>query len=78
MEQILKLKEFREYLRLNQRELAKLMNMSQANYQRLESGISQPNAKQIVKFCEILKCTPNDLFGFKGVHKVLMDELDSE
>lgn len=78
MKQILKLKEFRVILRLNQRELAKLMNMSQANYQRLESGISQPNAKQILKFCEILKCTPNDLFGIKGIHSVWMDDLDNK
>ena len=76
MECIVKLKEFREHLGLNQRELAKLMNMSQVNYHFLETGKTQPNAKQILKFCEILKCTPNDLFGIKGIHSVWMDELD--
>ncbi len=78
MECIVKLKEFREHLGLNQREIAKLMEMSQVNYHFLETGKSQPNAKQILNFCEIFNCTPNDLFGFKGVHTVLMDELDSK
>lgn len=78
MESIVKLKEFRELLGLNQREIAKLMNMSQVNYHFLETGKTQPNAIQILKFCEILKCTPNDLFDIKGIHTVWMDELDKK
>ena len=76
MNSVVKLKEFREISKLSQKEIAEKMKMSQPNYQRLEKGIQQPNAKQILKFCEILKCTPNDLFGIKGIHSVWMDDLD--
>jgi DNA-binding XRE family transcriptional regulator len=70
------LKEFRDHSGLNQREIALLLNTSQAHYHRLETGKSLPNSKQILKLCEIFKCSPNDLFGFRGVHTVSMAELD--
>lgn len=76
MKAVLKLKEYREKLGLNQREIATMMNMSQPNYWRLEIGKSQPNAKQILQFCDFFKCSPNDLFGFKGVHTVVGASLD--
>lgn len=78
MDSIVKLKDFRSRMKMSQREFANLLEISHVHYHYLETGRSQPNAKQILKFCEILKCTPNDLFGFKGVHTVLMDELDSK
>lgn len=78
MEQIVKLKEFRLKLGLTQTDFAKLLKISRVNYHHFESGRSQPNAKQILKFCKILKCTPNDLFGIKGIHSVWMDDLDNK
>lgn len=77
MEQIVKLKDFRVKLGLTQTDFAKLLKISRVNYHYFESGRSQPNAKQIIKFYEILKCTPNDLFGIKGIHSVWMDDLDN-
>lgn len=74
----LKLKEFRQKMNLSQREIAEMLGIAQPYYWKWETGRSFPNAKQILKFCEIFNCTPNDLFGFKGVHTVLMDELDSK
>ena len=74
----LRLKEFRLKMNLSQREIAEMLGIAQPYYWKWETGRSFPNAKQILKFCEIFKCTPNDLFGFKGVHTVLMDELDSK
>ncbi|MCR3906266.1 MAG: helix-turn-helix domain-containing protein [Tenericutes bacterium] len=76
MQSLLKLRDFREKVGLNQREIAKLFNMSQTNYCNLEIGKSQANAKQIIMFCDFFKCTPNDLFGFKGVHTVVSEKLD--
>lgn len=74
----LKLKDFRIKARLSQRELAELLQMTQANYWLWEKGKSFPNAKQIIRLCEIFKCTPNDLFGFKGVHQVVGETLREE
>jgi len=74
----LKLKEFREANKLSQREIANKLNMTQANYWLWEKGKSFPNAKQIVELCTIFKCTPNDLFGIKGVHAVKISELKNE
>ncbi|MFA7376089.1 MAG: helix-turn-helix transcriptional regulator [Acholeplasmataceae bacterium] len=73
---ILKLKEYRESLKISQRELANLLEITQAHYWKWEKGLSLPNAKQIVRLCEIFKCTPNDLFGFRGVHEVVGQMID--
>lgn len=74
----LKLKEFREANKFSQREIANKLNMTQANYWLWEKGKSFPNAKQIMKLCDIFNCTPNDLFGIKGVHAVKISELKNE
>lgn len=66
-----KLKEFRKMCGFSQREIADLLEMTQANYWLWEKGKSFPNAKQIIKLCDIFKCSPNDLFGFRGVHEVV-------
>jgi len=76
MKPLVKLKEFRTSNGLNQREIAKKLNMSQTNYCKLETGKSQPNAKQILTFCSLFQCSPNDLFGFRGVHTIVADELE--
>ncbi len=61
---ILKLKQFRENLKLSQREIAKKLNIKQPSYYKWEAGEVYPNAKQILELCNIFKCTPNDLFKF--------------
>ena len=71
----LKLKEFRIKNHLSQREVADLLEMAQPHYCRWEQGKMFPNAKQIVKLCELFKCTPNDLFGFRGVHEVVGQDI---
>lgn len=72
------LKDYRTKFKYSQREIASIMGMSQANYQRLECGKSLLNAKQILFLCELYKCTPNDLLGFRGVHTVVMGKIDGE
>lgn len=72
---VLRLKEYRQSLKMSQREVASAMKITQAYYWKWENGKSLPDAKQILDLCDIFKCTPNDLFGIKGVHKVAMDKL---
>lgn len=75
---VLRLKEYRENKNMSQREVAEILNISQASYWGWENGKASPNPKQILKLCKVFDCTPNDLFGFKGVYKVLGAELDDE
>lgn len=70
------LRDFRLKSDLLQREVADYLAVSQAHYHKLETGKSFPNSNQILKLCEIFRCTPNDLFGIHGVYEVAMDELD--
>jgi DNA-binding XRE family transcriptional regulator len=74
--EVLRLKDYREKLKMSQRNVADLLEMTQQGYHKWESGVSLPNAKQIVRLCEIFKCTPNDLFGFRGVHEVVGQMID--
>lgn len=68
---ILKLKEYRNSFRMTQSEISQLLNVSQSYYSRLEKGKNFPDALQILELCKIFKCTPNDLFGIKGVSKIV-------
>ena len=72
----LKLKEMRIKSRLSQREVANLLDMAQPHYCRWEQGKMFPNAKQIIKLCDIFKCSPNDLFGFRGIHEIVGQAID--
>lgn len=73
----IKLKEYREVAKLSQRELAKLMGLSQGQVWRIEAGESLPNSNQIIQLCKIFKITPNDLFGIKDIYDKLFEDLDS-
>ena len=76
MDYSMQIKEYRKKSNLTQREIAKMLNISQPHYNDLENGKNFPNGKMILKLCDVFKCTPNDLFGIKGVHRVVMDSLD--
>ena len=75
---ILKLKEFREKFNFSQREIAEKLGIAQPYYWKWEKGKSFPNAKQILQLCQLFSCTPNDLFGFKEVYKVVGLKLDGD
>ncbi len=75
---VLRLKEFRKKHNMSQRDVAELMMITQAYYWLWENGKNFPNAKQIIKLCDIFKCSPNDLFGIHGDYSIVMDELDSK
>lgn len=71
----LRLKEYRKKFNYTQQDIADKLSMTQANYWLWEKGKSFPNAKQIIQLCNIFKCSPNELFGFKGVHVVSAEEV---
>lgn len=71
---MLKVKHFRELKGLSQRDVAKILDITQASYWRLEKGISLLNSNQIVKLCNLFECTPNDLLDFKTQYQIIMNE----
>ncbi len=59
----LKIKEFREELRLTQKELAEKLNNVQRNVSNWESGASEPDCETIMKLAEIFGVSIDELFG---------------
>ena len=58
------IKEARKAKRLTQKELAKILHMTQQQYSRFENGVFELNYQQIVEICKLLDLTPNELFDF--------------
>lgn len=75
---VLNLKEYRKKLKMSQIEVSELLGVSQSYYSYWELGKRLPDAKQILQLCDIFKCSPNDLFGFRGVHIVVGEKLRSD
>lgn len=75
---VLRLKEFREKANLSQRDIARLLNMTQQGYWAWEVGKNSPNPEQILQLCDIFRCTPNELFGVRGQYQTSMYLLDKE
>lgn len=76
MEYVNRIKEFRKKSRMTQIDTAKELGISQAQFSKLEKGQSLCNANQILRMCELFKCTPNDLLGFRGVHTMTYADID--
>jgi transcriptional regulator with XRE-family HTH domain len=74
----LKLKEYRISLKLTQIQVSDVLDVTQAQYSKLELGKSLLNADQIITLCKLFKCTPNDLLGFYGDYKVILDLADQD
>lgn len=72
---VLNLKQYRENAKLSQRDISELLDVSQPHYCRWKSGNTFPNARQIRLLCDILKCTPNDLFGIHGDYEIAMEKI---
>ena len=73
-----KLKDFRKKNNLTQKDVADYLEVTQSQYSLHELGKSILNANQILKLCELYKCTPNDLLGVKGVYEVATKDWDKE
>ena len=63
-------KEIREKTDYTQTQVANMLEMTLGNYQKYEYGrIKSYSHNVIAKFCQILNCTPNDLFTFEECDK---------
>lgn len=71
-----KMKEYREKFGYSQRDLATMMNLSQGQYWKLETGKSLLNVNQIFQLCKIYNCTPNDILVIQGLHSIGISKLD--
>ena len=72
------LKEYRKKKGFTQAAVAEILNLSQAQYYRLESGKSLMNSNQIIEMCKLYSCTPNDLLDFKQHYQIIMSEVFDE
>lgn len=72
---VLRLKEFRTKAKLKQIDVADALGITQSGYSLLELGKRVADANQIIIMCELFKCSPNDLYGFKGAMSVAIDPL---
>lgn len=59
------LKEARKFKKLTQKEVGKILNMTQQQYSRFENGVFELNYDQILFLCDLLDVTPNELFDIK-------------
>ena len=58
------IKDARKLKGLTQTQVAKIFRMTQQQYSRFENGVFELNYEQIVKICELLDITPNEIFEF--------------
>jgi hypothetical protein len=54
------------------------LDVSLADYLDLEANPMKLTANQIIVLSLIFDCKPNDLLGFRAIHKIVSAELDSE
>lgn len=76
MQNVNNLKRFRVEKKLTQQFVADYLDLSQAQYNKHETGKSTLNANQIIKLCELYNVSPNDLLGWRGIYEVATKELD--
>ena len=58
------IKEARKLKGLTQSQVAQIFRMTQQQYSRFENGVFELNYEQIIKICELLDLTPNEIFDF--------------
>lgn len=61
---------------LSQEELAKILNVGQQQYSKLETGVSTLNVEQLAILCNFYGVTPNDLLDIKKIYNNVMSKLD--
>lgn len=60
-----RLKEVRNENKLSQRQLAKLLNFSQAMIALWESGERDPNTRDLIRLCQVLNVSADYLLGLE-------------
>lgn len=58
------IKEARKLKGLTQAQVAKTFCMTQQQYSRFENGVFELNYEQLLKICELLDITPNEIFDY--------------
>lgn len=69
-----RIKELREDREINQSELAKILDTSQANYSFIENGIAHLKAEDLAKICKYYNVSADYILEFTDV----MNELPKE
>ena len=62
-----RMKQARTNAGINQREMSAKLSLSNSSYSNYENGYSEPPVETILKFCDILGITLNDLLDLKIV-----------
>ena len=73
-----KIRELREKRGLSQRRLAQALDITEntiANWENGRTGLDW--FERIAKLCEVLKCSPNELFGYVEVNADAEAEADN-
>lgn len=65
---------FRKLTGMNQKELAKMIGVSNSRVSNWEQGINRPDADMLAKLCTALQVTPSLLLGLK----LTQDELNEK
>lgn len=73
-----KIKNYRLLSGLNVSTVCEKTNISLEEYKLMESNKRMLSASQIITLCDLFKCTPNELLGFRGVHTVVAAKIDGE
>ena len=80
----LSLKKFRKNIGYTQEEMAEVMNLSNRTYQRIERGLSQLSAEQLIRLCKKFSVSPASFFArqstghYKGSFRLLLVEDQEE
>ena len=60
-----KLQQIRKENKMNQQELAKLVNVERSHISKIETGASDLTGKLIIKLCKIFNISADELLGLK-------------
>lgn len=72
--QIVRMKEMRKKLGIDQSELARRMNLSRSTVAMWETGRSSPSLDMLIHLCEILGCTTGYLLGVEDSPHQIADD----
>ena len=70
-----KIRNAREDLDLLQTDVAKLIQMNQSNYSKIERDIQEPSIEQLRRICEILKLDPRYLLGLGEMDSITNEDM---
>ncbi len=73
---MLKIKELRKENNLTQSELAKLLSTTSANISGWETDKWQPDINNLIKMCEIFKCSIDYLVGRENENGIVFQKND--